>query len=134
MGVGSSSTAPKDRRTVVVSMKSLDDTVDHKPPKTKPLPSLKQTTTELSDPLPDLGVANEDSNSLGGGEPSYSAVGRRKSVFVEPYNPEDDEDDEKPVRTSSLKLSKSGLLKSSHTSKPKPKTIWEPRKCRINIH
>ena len=31
-------------------------------------------------------------------QPSYTAVGRRKSVFAEAYNPEEDEDDEKTVR------------------------------------
>ena len=46
------------------------------------------------------GSAHSRSDSLSSGEvpQQYSAAGsRRKSVFVEPYNPEEDEDDEKPV-------------------------------------
>jgi hypothetical protein len=38
-----------------------------------------------------------DDPTLPDGSHYNSAAGRRKSVFTEPYNPEDDEDDTKPV-------------------------------------
>ena len=51
-----------------------------------------------------------DVEPLSEGPVYNSAAGRRKSVFTESYDPEEDEDDAKPVRSAAICANENSLL------------------------
>ena len=51
-----------------------------------------------------------DVEPLSEGPVYNSAAGRRKSVFTEAYDPEEDEDDAKPVRFAGISANGNSLL------------------------
>lgn len=57
-----------------------------------------------------------DVEPLSEGPVYNSAAGRRKSVFTEAYDPEEDEDDAKPVRSPAITSCKLPVCKISFLS------------------